>query len=215
MGAHQVCPSFVMSVIVPLPDFSTVCEPCQKRSRGTGCTWDTSPAKINAQIPPDRIKWLEDRIRQLEQGSLGPDANRTSSRERLDDCFQPRVPESDLMPYATSMQTDKQLSLDLTSDGQLTSIYAPEESLQPKRPEPILSPVSRPSTQQQSGSSNVDGVSPSETRSVHGVIGTTMNNDRREGFFGSASAGSFVCPYFYAFSHCLVKLIKCVSRCRT
>lgn len=51
---------------------------------------------------------------------------------------------------------------------------------------------SREFSHQQRLSGGESGISPSDCRSVHAIIGATQDEDGREGFFGSTSAGTFM-----------------------
>jgi hypothetical protein len=174
-----------------------VCDPCQKKSRGAACTWDTSPSKTISQVPPDRIQWLEDRIRQLEQGSNLPH----KSSQPIANLLQDEVFQNAPSNVSDGERATRSYSRDISNQQQPTMVHDDQSTFeisklnsQTQLADSAPSVTSKPSTQRQEISSTVDGVSPSDTRSV-AIIGATTTEDQREGFFGSASAGTFVGPY--------------------
>jgi len=161
------------------------------------CTWDTSPTKSTSHVQPDRIQWLEDRIRQLEQGSSLP---HKTDRPKTTSPHVEVAPKtiSNLTPtdgptesFSHSISSEQQLNI-ASSDQGVSGISTIVS--QPQFAESAPSVTSKPSTHRLDISSTVDGVSPSDTRSV-AIIGATTTEGQREGFFGSASAGTFVGPY--------------------
>lgn len=197
---HQVREALIECTMMVRPlyaDSAAVCDPCQKRSRGAACTWDTSPTKSASQVPPDRIQWLEDRIKQLEQGaSLTHKTDRPNTKSPQGEVAQNAASTSTPSERAMgsfSRGISSEQPLNMASGDQGASGISGMNS-QAQFAESAPSRLSKPSTQRPDISSTVDGVSPSDTRSV-AIIGATTTEGQREGFFGSASAGTFVGPF--------------------
>lgn len=147
-------------------------------------------------MPPDRIQWLEDRIKQLEQaGDLPHKDDSLSTNLPREVVFNTGISDlsggeraarsysrdiDHLHPPAMVQDDHGRLEIPTISSDTLLAETAP-------------SSTSKPNTLRQDVSTTLDEVSPSDSRSV-AIIGATTTEDQREGFFGSASAGSFVSP---------------------
>lgn len=147
-------------------------------------------------MPPDRIQWLEDRIKQLEQaGDLPHKDNSPSanlSREVVFNTGRSDLPGGERAARSYSRDIDHLHPPAMLQDdhGRSEMPIISSDALLAETAPPS---TSKPSTLRQDVSTTLDEVSPSDTRSV-AIIGATTTEDQREGFFGSASAGTFVSP---------------------
>lgn len=170
-----------------------MCEPCQKRGGGSAtCTWSNNVAYTNTRIPTDQVKWLDKRIRQLEDSSTYRPTTRFDSSVTLDSTFQSSIPE-----IAGTHRTSRSCSLHPQDQQPMTSLpynaISPARSLRKTphdRPEDPAMPevnLRRPESSGRTGE-----VSTSGDHFVHAIIGGVPDEHHTEGFFGSSSAGTFM-----------------------
>ena len=159
------------------------------------CTWNTGSVYINAQVPTDQVNWLDDRIRLLEHSSMHRPTSQPTGGPIPNGVFEGSMPRTAGVRRASrSCWPDPLAQPSATSlpcDGSLSTA--------PSRTRPYLQPmisatsaVPGVNSQRQEASGRADDVSPSDGHSVHAIIGATLDEDQREGFFGSSSAGTFM-----------------------
>lgn len=163
------------------------CDPCQKKARaGVRCSWETGSMRLSGQQSSEYLRWLDRRPDSTSRnnhatasGQIRQSSSASSSQENSALAFQsprPRNGGSYLGPPSTypnifspSYISPAGVSKTLDLDGH--------------------GPVRH--QQQYSSAQHPNEVSPSE-HSVHAVIGATVDEENREGFFGNSSAGTFM-----------------------
>ena len=158
------------------------------------CTWDTGSVRLSAQIPTDQVKRLDDRIRLLEYSNTQRHMSQSIGGLIPNGTFENSMPQA-----AGTRRLSRSGSFESSAQQSATSLpcngFSPTA---PSRTRPYYQPaVSATSgmpgenSQPQEGLGGVDEVSPSD-HSVHAIIGATLDEYHKEGFFGSSSAGTFM-----------------------
>lgn len=149
---------------------------------------------VNAEIPSEHVKWLYDRIRLLEQQQ---NAQLPSHHHRL----KPVVESGNPLLLEEAVHTVTRSKSHEPSIRQLTTsaprnqessrtLYRIESASQPS--DPGSADFSKGGSPRQCPAGRGPESSTSECRSVHAIIGATRDEDSRDGFFGSTSAGTFM-----------------------
>jgi hypothetical protein len=168
-----------------------VCEPCQKRDGSTGtCSWSTDRAIEVPQVPANQLKWLDNRIRALEDSYLQIQGMEESTSLLSSAIVRESLPEISVSPRPQPSRPLGFLAQPCTSSDPSANTLAPDSSrIQPNFHHENLTPAAG---NRRSISAYTDNASPSDTNSVHAIIGTTADIDCTGGVFGSSSAGTFM-----------------------
>ena len=159
-----------------------VCQPChQKLASGATCTWQSGFDRMSAQVSTNSVHWANFRPHlqsplshsQSERHQSGSAYQGHNSqiagghRSSASGLIQPIFHSANISSSFDSPSAPNARAADLIEGG-VTGFHQPQETAQPS-----------------------DEVSPSE-HSVHAIIGAALDEDSREGFFGSSSAATFM-----------------------
>ncbi|KAH8699027.1 fungal-specific transcription factor domain-containing protein [Talaromyces proteolyticus] len=166
-----------------------VCAPCRKKSSNSAlCTWSGGAGRTD--IPTDKVKWLDERIRQLEhrneiQAGENQIEHTEFDRSILEVAGVRQSPRAgsiaSIQPSAASPPCQ---DMACESTARVKPYFASIN--------PTSSTMSNANIQPQEPLPSVDSVPPSNDQSVHAIIGATVEEQYKEGFFGSSSAGRFM-----------------------
>lgn len=150
---------------------------------------------INQQVPKEQMRWLEDRIRELEYQNMHAQSSQPQSSLVRNGAFESSTPQlASIHPVPPSRSFEPEIQRSVTvnppNDHSTTarsikkpyyhsshSTTAIVPSVNPQAPDPSEEPATETS---------------SDGHFVHAVIGAPLDEHHREGFFGSSSAGTFM-----------------------
>lgn len=153
------------------------------------CTWSNDPGRINTHMPTVYIKRLEERIQQLERrDATQPVVDLTGGSE-----FEGPIQDTtDACPSSGSGSAAQIQPAVPSSSSQGTTLYSLSGGGScPQTTNPNAFAISIGNTQAYKAQT-ADDASPYDDRSVHAIIGATLDEQYNDGFFGSSSAGSFM-----------------------
>ena len=161
-----------------------ICQPCQKRAGSDArCSWKPRLEQMSAQISTEHTRWANMPPQYLQQGTK---SQRLVGGHNSNATYQAPSSQTTSAPRESPSYTTQPI-FNVTSFSQTSESSSRPNTQTMNTVDACVTRVH----QRRDPVPRADELSPSE-HSVHAIIGATLDEDSREGFFGSSSAGTFM-----------------------